>query len=396
MAVPSDPPNVDWSRLATLYRQCLSIASDVGDDGPAYLPAYLPAFLAQILSRVSASYHGQEAQFVSEAVSKLGDRDISALYADERFSSLPEYGGTGTKVRRRPVPFEAMIETARRLRDMREIEAALTPVTLGAILGGSLSYGRFFNVRGALGGEGSDIDLLLLLKDFEDLPKVIDAAGSLPFVDAHGIERARQRAVEFADYRAEAKRDGLLAFSAKLPVWGNESDPMLEDVSVDPRYHLSLHIFDPASFATVTHRAEAKLADGNPTERALMYDFRESSATRSDHQRSFSGENARLPIASPSFQSSYVRETHIYHVGEGGAFYPGMFQNLILPAFDVRWGGGSFRRDVDAFRWKMIERLRRERTERPDEILRLSFSHTRSGVFAPHVVAAVDASTVLS
>ncbi len=73
-----------------------------------------------------------------------------------------------------------------------------------------------------------------------------------------------------------------------------------------------------------------------------------------------------------------------------------MFQNLILPAFDVRWGQQLFRREVESFRWKMVERLRTERRIRPNEYLRLSFAHTRSSVFAPHVVRELDGSTQLA
>lgn len=44
----------------------------------------------------------------------------------------------------------------------------------------------------------------------------------------------------------------------------------------------------------------------------------------------------------------------------------------------------------------MIERLRYEQHVFPNKILRLSFAHTRSEVFAPHTIRAVDAATNLA
>ena len=77
-------------------------------------------------------------------------------------------------------------------------------------------------------------------------------------------------------------------------------------------------------------------------------------------------------------------------------YHPGMFQNLVLPQFDVRWGSSLLRRSVDSFRWKMVERLRYEQHIRPHDLLRLSLSHTRSEVFAPHTIRSVDNSTHMS
>ncbi len=72
-----------------------------------------------------------------------------------------------------------------------------------------------------------------------------------------------------------------------------------------------------------------------------------------------------------------------------------MLQNLVLPVFDVRWGDNDCRKLVDTFRWKLIDRLRYELRTHPNELLRLSFAHTRSSEFAPHVVRVVDQSIVI-
>lgn len=73
-----------------------------------------------------------------------------------------------------------------------------------------------------------------------------------------------------------------------------------------------------------------------------------------------------------------------------------MLQSIVLPAFDVRWGDMKLRRLVESFHWKLIERLRYEKNAFPDELLRMSFAHTRSDVFAAHTIRSVDASTNLA
>lgn len=127
-----------------------------------------------------------------------------------------------------------------------------------------------------------------------------------------------------------------------------------------------------------------------------MYDYRETSASRIDHQRAFDGRSLRLPLSEVEHASSFIREVAVFKVDETERYFPGMFQNLILPQFDVRWGSTSFRKSIESFRWNMVDRLRYERRMRPHDFLRLSLSHTRSSVFAPHVVRSVDESTQIS
>lgn len=123
-------------------------------------------------------------------------------------------------------------------------------------------------------------------------------------------------------------------------------------------------------------------------------DYREAPPTRQDFQRCFSGVPIAISIETQEHHGSYEREISSFVV-HNGHFYPGMLHNMFLPAFDVRWGDSKLRRLVDSFRWKLIERLRYEKEAFPNEILRISFAHTRSEVFAPHTTASVDASTNL-
>ena len=50
---------------------------------------------------------------------------------------------------------------------------------------------------------------------------------------------------------------------------------------------------------------------------------------------------------------------------------------------------------LEAFRWKILERLRSERRDQPYEVHRVSLSHTRSEAFAPHILDSTDSADIL-
>jgi hypothetical protein len=403
MSVSSPTPDpysrADWDRVAAVYGQCIASARDE----PGYLPPILAGFLAEVTARVSASYYDAEDDFVEDFLHVVVDREemgggetnVRALYRDARLHRLQAYSPTQPPgARRRPCPVEAVVETARRLRDLNTIEHTLRSAVMGAILGGSVSYGRFYNVMGATDGKSSDIDMLLVLENWESLPALAAAAEALPGANLSDIERLQTRASTFSAEIAP----GLprVVFSAKVDLWQNVSDRITEPFDVDGRYALSMHVVTRDVFGDLILERAPRIATETLGESQLIHDFRESQPARQDHQRSFGGENLRLDLHTDVAGSSFLRESHIYVIDDEESYHPGMFQNLILPQFDCRWGPTGFRRAVEAFRWKMVERLRYERKVRPHEFLRLSLAHTRSEVFAPHTVRSVDGSTMLS
>jgi hypothetical protein len=202
------------------------------------------------------------------------------------------------------------------------------------------------------------------------------------------------RVAEYDRYVAGSANQTI--FSCKVPIWTNTSDPLMAGLSIPSAYHISFHIFSQSQVDTILLRQFTKIDRIEMGKEVVFDDFRETAASRFDHQRSFGGINARFELPNDRFESSYVRQSRAFYMDKAENYYPGMFQNLVLPAFDVRWGSASLKREVESFRWKLVERLRYERRLRPDEFLRLSLAHTRSEVFSPHVVRALDSSTHLS
>ncbi|MGA9898258.1 MAG: hypothetical protein WBQ09_09160, partial [Terriglobales bacterium] len=130
----------DWRAVEQLYGQFAAIAS-TGQQ----LPEIVTGALSNSLSRVLAFYEDEESQFVEDLLELwsgidhlTGTRDsrFRSLYLDSRLDKYPEYKfPPEVDRRRRPRPFEAAVETCRRLIDVNSIRQTLSSLRTGAILG---------------------------------------------------------------------------------------------------------------------------------------------------------------------------------------------------------------------------------------------------------------------
>ncbi len=385
----------DWRRVEQLYRQFSSIASD--PEKQNILPDVVMGSLAESLSRTFAHYDRKEQQFMEDVFNIWSDveRVIGSaterfrwLYYDKRLERFPAYNPPGEE-RRRPKPFEATVETCRRLTDLNRVRDALMEIPGGGILGGSVSYGRFFNVCGAISGKSSDTDLLLVLPDYDDLPKVAEALNQVNGIDRNSLATLKRRVRLFAGIRPRRKRCIL---SHKLKFWEDIPDPYLKRQQISGQYQLSLHVFswNDFEFMIVRDKPILELESDGPFVREIL-DYRDTCPIRFDNQRSFSGIDYSVPLEADAVEGGFLSRVRVCHILKD-RFYPGLHQNLILPQFEIRWETPSIRLylPVIGFRWKVLERLREERRLRPFEIQSLSLSHTRSAVFAPHITRRAD------
>lgn len=384
-----------WNRIEVLTEQCLRLANAK----EPYVPLQIPDMMSWLLSRLSNSYFGDEAAFAasafkkfSKAAHKVKSRELS--YKDiYSLTFYPDKKNLGD--RRAPGFAEATLETIRRLRDMREIENVLSKSSVGGIVGGSMSYGKFLNVKG--GEDASDLDILLVVDSWNNVPDVLLDLKKLPFTSDKDIEYMTRR---IGSMLSEWKHEKEIVFSGKISFWAEEKDPMLGifELNVSPKYQLSLHFMSREGADIMLLKNIQNIVTTDNLESEQFLDYRESEPKRPDFQRTFTGESLGIEIPFEERVDgdvvSYVRSTSSFVV-ENGHFYPGMLQGLVLPAFDIMWGDSKFRRLVASFRWKLIERLRYEKNAFPNNTLRLSFAHTRSDVFANHVKKAIDSTTNL-
>ncbi|MGI0015024.1 MAG: hypothetical protein ACREBU_16520 [Nitrososphaera sp.] len=360
------------------------------------MPDAVVSSMAEGLARVFAHYDGQERQFMEDLlhiwcqIDRFGNSSAERfrrLYRDERLDRFPAY--KPDQGRPRPKPFEASIETCRRLMDLNRVRDALAPLQTGGILGGSVSYGRFFNTCGATTREASDTDLLLVIPDYDVLTKVAAALNSVKGLDKESLEVFRRRTKSFNSARKFYRRCIL---SHKLKFWEDRKDPYLSQYQIPGNYLLSLHIFSQRDFEYMIVKDKPILEAGprDKFERAI-WDYRDTLPTRPDNQLSFSGVDIGVPPKVREVTNGFLSLVRVCHI-QDNRFFPGLHQNLILPQFEIRWEapGKRLYLPVLGFRWKILERLREEQRLRPFEVQKVSQSHTRSPVFAPHITRRAD------
>lgn len=385
----------DWGLVEGVYSQLAAILSDEQAD---YIPEVIPGFLAQALGRVSAFYDGAEMQMADDLLAVFSEIEglrgspeaqFRRLYHDDRLARFTYYARQPNG-RTRPSPFETAIETCRRLRDLSTLQRGLAAASLHAILGGSTSYGRFLNVSGIQRGSASDIDLLIVLSSYEQLADLVPALQRLDGLCHADIDAMKQRSAILPSVRASV--DQPCTFSHKIRLWYDTEDPWLGRHETSGSYRLSLHIFNMADFEYLILRDMPILEGPADGFERMLFDYRhEMSWKRLDHQRSFCGTSLFLDRPFREVNGGVITQSRACVI-RGDRYYPGMFQNLILPQFEIRWENQvvPIHVQLSGFRWKIVERLRKERQARPYELLRLSLSHTRSFVFAPHIVRSID------
>ena len=386
-----------WEPVAQVYRQCASIRDDPEERN--HLPRSLTGALARNLGRVFASYVDAEDDFIEHALEVMSQADslsgpraerFRQLYYDRRFDRFAEYTVAAHERRRRAKPFEAVVETARRIRDLSKFRDALIDLPSACILGGSTSYGRFFNTIGAKDGNPSDLDLLLVVKRYDDLPKVVDR---LAAIDGVGDTRPMADRVGHLARACRSVPDGgRCIFSHRIPMWDTTGgDRGLRGTQVPSRYLASLHVFSTTDLDFMMLRDVDRIDDA--TARTL-WDYRQDDPGRNDTQRAFAGLQTSVERKRDEVPGGFVSQSRVHHV-EDERFSPGRHQNIILPAYENGWEQDDdpelgLRMRLDEFRGKIVDRLGLERRLRPFEHQAISLSHTRSAFFAPHIERGVD------
>ncbi|WP_156993752.1 hypothetical protein [Pseudonocardia acaciae] len=391
--------NADWDLVEGAYRQCVELADD---HGGRFMPDAIPDFLAEALARIAANYHGREEQLILHGLGILGNAEganritgslFKQLYDDARFDRFIQYTSEHDPRRpyRRPCPYETMVETARRFRDLNHLESVLADLPTSCILGGSLNYGRYFSVRGASGDEpGSNVDLVLVLPSYVWVDEVIASLAELHGAARASLDTLEHRARVWHRHRLD---DGYTMFSQRIRMWSDQDDPVLVWTPNRGEYAIDLRIMSSAVLEWILVADNAKLTASAAGKSRTVRNFCQRGTRPDEHQCSFSGRNLSTTLETTELDGDLLRLHQVYSI-QDDRYYPGAVQNLILPRFNKRWDDVPIEGALQAFRWKIVERLRFERRLRPYELQRVSLSHTRSEMFAPHILRAVDSADI--
>jgi hypothetical protein len=357
----------DWTAVRALVEQSHHM--------PA-LPADLRGALAERLAGLAESYRGNEDGFVEDALALIADvADDEVFDADlfrRHYLSLPRSAEAETRL---PGLFETIVETARRLRDARRLEEVLAGTRTSGILGGSTSYGPFHNV-----GSSSDLDVVVVIEGGADALSAIARLRGLAGASPASVEHACARAKLFND----RYDDGHTAFSHKIEMWDDAPDPRLTETTISGHYKLSLHLLTARLLGYALAESSARLDRETAGGRRTVRDYRDTTTSRADVLRSFTGREHREKPELTEAVEGWLRTTTAYRFDQSGSYCPGFLQTLLLPLIDLRWDELECRRDLRVFERKFFERYRTEKRLSPHHLVFPSYSHPRQ-IFAPHV-----------
>jgi hypothetical protein len=380
----------DFRKVRAMYEQYSRMCRDgVRSD----LVTEVLAELSKAISGVAPSYRHREDQllrhilavFCDVAGREVLDRDaVRASYHDGGAHNVP----SGRADRRHPGPFEAVLETGRRLRDLDRLIAAMRGTGTSGILCGSMSYGRFYSVRGTQEQiPASDLDIILIARSAGEVARLADRLVRMPGMDPAAVDRWGRRAAIFA----REYDDGRTVLSQKLPMWaGRGGDPLMPDLGIDARYQLSLHVLTvPVLGYALVERSPLLLRDTAGASRTVR-DYRDQPTERLDEQRTFAGHPQLLKPHLETAPEGLLRNTGAYLINEADQYSPGFLQTMVLPDPELMWDDAGVRSHLQAFRHKFIERLRYERGRDQYSDLRPSYTHPRRGQFALHLIQRFD------
>ncbi len=205
-------------------------------------------------------------------------------------------------------------------------------------------------------------------------------------MDVSSVDEMRDRLPEFRRLSSELGEPCIL--SHKVRMWLDGEDDLISPYQLPAAYVVSIHALSFDDFDFVTFRDLPTITNRSDLLLRELWDYRDTAATRRDNQRSFSGHDFTVDREVREVDRGFLARTRVGHIDAEDRYYPGLHQNLILPQYEIRWEPDTYRLRLPllSFRWKLIERLAHERTLRPFEYQTIRLCHTRSAIFAPHVV----------
>jgi hypothetical protein len=387
--LPTADRRADWSPVRGLFQQLVQLV----ESGTPLIPDKLSGAFADELAKISASYAGHEAELCEHALAILADVEsgenlgpdlFRKYYEDERFSQSRASAG----YRRRPGPFEAATETCRRLRDAGTLRAACRDTGTSGLLIGSMSYGRFYNIRGnRRGTTASDLDFIIVTDQASALDGIGAALAALPGVALPDLEHFGRRACVFT----ESMDNGGTVFSHKIRLWANGTpDPVLPSSVAPGDYLLSLHIVTPPVLDYLLVASTPRLLKDAAGSRRTLRDYRQAPTSRTDDLYDFAGRRHPADLGTEPVLHGCLRSSHVYYIDDLDCYHPGFYQTMLFPQADLLWDDLNVRSAIDEFQRKLRERIRYEAARRRHAMLRPSFAHIRRDAFAPAIINVLD------
>lgn len=289
-------------------------------------------------------------------------------------AGLPELTQGRGVIEGKPQPSyeETLMETDKRLEFLNKYLPNLPENVIGVILGGSMSYGRFNNVRAGY-PESSDLDLLLVVDhppEEKDLDRI--ARTDLGVSEDELISLRNRLSV----YKDGLRHGAMDTMSQKFTIPGRGFD-------------ISTHFIPKAVIMGFLDRdLKSDIQTGADVDRRLR-DYKPAPFPyRIINQRDFFGNSYPLPIVEYLTINGVISMIPAYAIFSTN-LVPGIYHNLCSPMFETVLDRGEGASEaLVAFQAVMYDSLDKSKQKSPDAAL--SKSHIREHVFSRHIKAEVD------
>lgn len=250
---------------------------------------------------------------------------------------------------------EATIE---RLEKIEKIEKAWFKSGASAIsVGGSMSYGPFYNIKkNQFGKSGSDIDVVVVV----DRPNQIIATELAVNLSTLGAEQAEVEALtrEWEKCWASTIQSSDI-FTSKLTV-----------ATQNEQFEVSFHVF--------SEEAYARLTDPTTSASDMLIAYRTRPFKHTPVHTSLAGEQVPLTVNNTVLDSgAYLMGMNAWPRDSKGVFTPNMYHNMILPNADM-----SFNPAVQSSARDNTNRLL-DHVYQNLELSDIALSHLRSEIISP-------------
>lgn len=329
-----------------------------------YHKVLVKAWLAEYLENVYNYYILQNID-----IKQFGERLRDIVNTAE--PNLPDFlkNNTGEELgKRKPSFVESIDGTIERYYKIEELKAILDGLADSVIVGGSMSYGPFFNVRKSLDKTGSsDIDAIITLDEDKLNSSMWDKLRNSDIFDEDEKNVFLDRIDKFREMYKNGEVDVL---SQKFHASNTDFD-------------ISIHFFTPKVFDRLIGEEFKENLQANENKIPILRDYK--------------AKEFPYEILEPQ---NFIEDKYVYNVPlqqkvDGGVvtelpayiindnhFHPGIYQNLVSPRFAVSYDkSGDVTKQVEDFHSEMDKRLKAEWGDNPEA--KLLKSHIRNKIFSP-------------
>jgi hypothetical protein len=249
--------------------------------------------------------------------------------------------------KRYPTTRETLHATLERYKTLLYLRDAFEGHTIGALYGGSMAYGPFFNVRS--GKDASDIDLIMQV-DQDNLPKYWDS---------------------LLESEVLTEEDSL-TFTARIPLFqsllaNGQAEVLSQRFNIaDTDYNCSIHFMTQSALDSVfgIGLQEALLEEKPYKKTKYIADYKGNAFERTACTNyDLSGRPQSVPVISEPVDGGFIAHIPAYTITEG-RFAPGLYQCLALPQTRLAYPSAeAFVGLQDTFKTTIEARSARERVE---------------------------------